>query len=462
MRDRNGDEKMIVRTTELKQLEDLYALPGNQLVVLYGREGSGKEQLLRLFTQNKKRFYYRARQASEQEQLHQMGREIEENYNVKLQKYAYDEYFTRVRSGDASKLVVIVDEFQYIMRKDESFLESVLKLKAKRLYPGPVMILLCSSSIVWMENDGAEKLQECAKKIDGKIKLENVTFLDVVRNFPDYTTRQCVEVYGVLGGVSSYLSRWNGKRTLKENICRNILSPTGFLFDQAQKFLATELRELALYNTILGAIASGNNKLNELFHHTGFSRAKISVYMKNLMEFEVIEKVVSFETGGWENAQKGIYRIKDNYVNFWFRFVYPHLSDLYLMNPEEFYERHIEKEIEEYLNRYFVQVCTEYLGLLNLVEKLPIQLHKMGTWIGKQGTIDIVAQNSIRENIVGLCNWSKPQLTWQDYEELEETMKRAKIKAKYYYFFSAEGFEASLQELAGKDERYVLIDMKEL
>lgn len=453
---------MIVRTTELKQLEDLYAKQGNQLVILYGREGSGKEQLLKLFTQNKKRFYYRARQSSELEQLYQMGREIEETYHVKLQRFAYDEYFTRVRSGDATKLVVIVDEFQYIMRKDESFLESILKLKAKKLYPGPVMILLCSSLVVWMENDGAEKLSDCAKKIDSRIKLENVTFLDVVRNFPYYTTRQCVEVYGVLGGVPAYLSRWNGKRTLKENICRNILSPNGFLFDRAQGYLMTELRELSLYNTILGAIASGKNKLNDLYHHTGFSRAKISVYMKNLMAFEVIEKVVSFETGGWENAQKGIYRIQDNYVNFWFRFVYPHLSDLYLMSPEEFYDRHIQQDIEEYFHRYFVQVCAEYLGLLNLVGKLPIQIHKTGTWIGKQGTIDIVAQNVIRENLVGLCNWSKPQLTWRDYEELNETLKKAKIKAKYYYFFSAEGFDASLLELAEKDDRYILIDMKEL
>ena len=58
--------------------------------------------------------------------------------------------------------------------------------------------------------------------------------------------------------------------------------------------------------------------------------------MKNLAAFEVIEKVNSFETGGWENAQKGIYQIRCNYVNFWFRFVYPHLSDLYMMTPETF------------------------------------------------------------------------------------------------------------------------------
>ncbi len=452
---------MILRTAELKRLEELYAMQENQLVILYGRDGCEKEQLIRMFTKNKKRFYYRARQASEQEQNRQMGREIEMQYSVKLQNHTYDEYLTRVRSGDGSKLVVIIDEFQYILRKDMGFMESIQKLKAKELYPGPVMILLCSSSVAWVENNGRELLQSYQKKIDTIMKLENVTFLDVVRNFPDYSTRECMEVYGVLGGVASYLSRWNGGKTLKENICDNILSPSGYLFDAAQEYLAIELRELALYNTILAAIASGRNKLNDLFHYTGFSRAKISVYMKNLMEFEVIEKVESFETGGWENAKKGIYQIKDNYVNFWFRFIYPHLSDLYMCSAEEFYEKYIEPELEEYLSRYFVQVCTEYLGLLNMVGQLPIRIHKMGTWLGKQGNIDIVAQNNIRENIVGLCNWSGP-MTWKHFEELEHTMEKAKVKAKYYYLFAATGFDEKLHELAKSDSRYVLIDMKEL
>ena len=85
--------------------------------------------------------------------------------------------------------------------------------------------------------------------------------------------------------------------------------------------------------------------------------------MKNLMAFDVVEKVVSFDTGGWENTKKGVYRIANTYVNFWFRFVYPHLSDLYMMAPEEFYDAYIEKDLYDYMNRYFVKVCREYLTL---------------------------------------------------------------------------------------------------
>lgn len=453
---------MIIQTSELKRLEELYGKQGNQLVVLYGRDGSQKEQLLKVFCKDKRFFYYRARQASEQEQLAQMGNELEEKYGIRLQKHNYDEYFNRVKSGNASKLVVVIDEFQYIARKDVTFMNSILKLKAKKLYPGPVMIVLASSSVVWVENDCREKYGDYLKKVDGVWKLKDASFLDVVRRFPDYSTSQSVEVYGIIGGVPAYLERWDPSLNVKENICRHILSRNGFLFAEAERYIGLELRELSVYNTILAALAAGNSKLNELYQLTGFSRAKISVYMKNLMAFDVIEKVVSFDTGGWENAKKGVYQISDTFVNFWFRFVYPHLSNLYMMTPEEFYDKYIEPDLNAYLNRYFVKVCREYLTLLNVVGKLPIDIHRIGTWVGKQGTIDIVAQNEKRQSVVGVCNWSEPMMSLGWGEELLENMKRARISADYMYLFSAQGFSPELVQLSQEDGRFLLIDMKEL
>ena len=141
------------KQADFKELEQIYAKNGNQLIVLYGRKDCRKEELLREFVQDKKCFYYRCRQASSEEQKRMMSEEIEAQYQVRLTKHSYDEYFNRVKSGDATKLVVIIDEVQYIMKRDPEFLNSVLKLKAKRLYPGPVMIILASSSIVWAEQD---------------------------------------------------------------------------------------------------------------------------------------------------------------------------------------------------------------------------------------------------------------------------------------------------------------------
>ena len=418
---------MAVKSTEIKTLDELYAKTGNQLVIYYGKKESEKEELLKKFTEGKKFFYYRCRQASAAEQNRMLGEELAAHFDVRLQKHTYDEYFNRIKSGDPSKLVI-----------------------------------LASSSTVWAEQEAEEMFGEDARRIDAFVKIEDMNFLEFVRRLPDYPVSECIRIYGVLGGVAGYMKHWDHTADFKTNICRLVLSPGGYLFGMAEAEIASELRELSVYDTILSAIAQGHNKLNDLYQKTGYSRAKISVYMKNLSRFDIVEKVVSFETGGWENAKKGVYQVKDTFINFWFKFVYPHLSDLYLLKPEEFYDRHIGGELDHYLNRYFRNVCMEYLALLNQMKRLPFEVHKMGTWVGKTGNIDIIAQSSARENIIGLCNWEKPMLTVDMCEEMALTMEKARLSSNHYYLFSATAFEPALIGLTEHDPRFTLIDMKEL
>ncbi len=186
--------------------------PGNQLVVLYGRTDSEKERLLGAFVQNKKHFIT-ARDRWRSESSAQMGRELTARFEVMLQKYTYEEYFNRVKSGDPTKLVVVIDEFQYIAKKDPTFMEAVLKLKAHRLYPGPVMILLCSSAVSWAERELAECIGEAAcRKIDRKIKFTNLNFLEVVRALPEYPVAECIKTYGIIGGVPDTSTAGTQKR----------------------------------------------------------------------------------------------------------------------------------------------------------------------------------------------------------------------------------------------------------
>lgn len=453
---------MTERKAQIKRLEELYQQDGNQLVILYGRRENGIRELLQDFCKEKKSFYYYAPEVSAKAQQQRMIREVEKQYDVSLSEESYDSCFSRVKSGDASKLVLIIDEFDHIVKKDQQFMESILKLKQHKLYPGPVMILLYTSAVAWAQQNMFKTLEKYKKKIDATEQLSELKFVEMVQSFPDYTVSQSVEVYGVIGGVQEYMEKWDESRDIRYNICKHILSSDGFLFGEAERIISKELREFSVYNTILEALASGKRKLNDLYQETGFSRAKISVYLKNLMAFDMVEKVTSFETGGWENAQKGLYQIKDTFINFWFKFVYPHLSDLYRMEPKKFYDTYIANGLEEYLNRYFVKVCAEYLELMNQVHKLPLQMHKMGTWIGKQGHIDIIVQNEVRENLICLCNWSEPEMTFEMCQKLFQSMEQAKLTANYYYLFSAKSFDEKLRKMVSADKRILLVDMNQL
>ncbi len=453
---------MKAKNTDLKKLEEYYAKAGNHLLILYGQKGCGMKQLLSEFMKGKKNFYYRCRQASAGLQNRMLGEELARRFEVKLQKFTYDEYFNRIKTGDPSKLVLVIDEAQYVLKKDPEFAKSIIKLRMKRLYPGPVLIILTTSSLVWAKNEAANIFGEDAKHIDCFHKVENLNFLEMVRAFPELSVRECIKLYGVIGGVPAYMDRWDQRADFKENICKNVLSEKGFLYREAEELISAELRELSVYNTILATIAAGKNKLNDLFHETGYSRAKISVYMKNLAQFDIVEKLISFETGGWENAKKGVYQIKNTFINFWFKFVYPHLSDLELMEPEMFYDVYIAPELDIYLNRYFRDVCMEYLSILNQMGKLPFSINKMGTWVGKEGSIDIIAQSSDRLNIIGFCNWNEPQMTMEMCEKMATAMEQAKISSEHYYLFSATDFEPALKAYVQRDKSFQLIDMKEL
>ncbi len=454
-----GGTILVSKNAEQKQLESYYQEDKNAIILMYGSTRSNKEQMIQSFLEGKQGFYYRARFASEQEQLRQLKREVEQKFHVQVEEN-YDDIFDHLRSGNKEKFVLVLDEFQNICKRGSDCFEALVRLKKNRT--SGILILLCNSSISWTRKDMEDCLGKEYKRIDAKMKLQEKTFLDVVRQFPSFSVEECVKTYGILGGVDQYLEYWNPKKSIRDNICEVILDTRGPLFTEAEDFISSELRELSVYDTILSSIARGNEKLNDLYLDTGYSRAKISVYMKNLAAFDVIEKVVSFETGGWSNAKKGVYRIKNHFIAFWFRFVYPHLSDLYVMKPKEFYSAYISRELDGYLRRYFVNVCHEYLSLLNMMGKLPIQVKSMGTWLGKTGTIDVIGEDEVRNHIVGVCNWEKPMISYEQYEKLQDDMALAKIKAKTVYLFSAKSFDPRLVKLASEDPSIVLVDMKEL
>lgn len=450
------------RTSELKYLNTYYDRDGSQIMVVYGEKNIGKTDLLHQFVHDKPFSYYCARSASEREQRYQWGRELG-NSDIKVQKYpTFTEIFKSALQDKPGKKVLIIDEFQNIVKSSNEFMPELIQFIHSYWQSSHVMVILCSSSIGWVENSMVNKIGEAAYELSGFLKVKELGFEQMMDFFPGFSMEQCIEAYAVLGGIPGLWMQFNDKLSLKENICNYILGRNTFLFGEGQRIVEEELRETGVYNTILASIAAGNHKLNDLYLHTEFSRAKISVYLKNLMELELVEKVFSYDTEGKANTQKGIYRISNHFVHFYFKFLYPNLSSLEQLVPEEFYQKYIAPAFKSYVAEYFKTVCKQHIEKWNKWKQLPMEIDRIGEWVGKLGSIDVIAQNEDGETIVGLCNWDKPMMRYDDYEWLLFCAEKAKIRVDYIYLFSIRHFDEKLNLEAKVKQNLKLISLDDM
>ena len=442
---------------ELQYLRRHYEKPGSQLIVLYGQKHTGMTEMTETFCQGKPVIYYKARPCSERQQLFLWGNELRE-MGIMLPEYpSYPELFVSLDLNQPGKKVIIIEEFQYIVKQSQLFMPSLVSFLHGLQEGHMVMVVLSSTSIGWVESSMVQKIGGAALAITGFLKMKEQSFFDMVRYFAGSTREQQVETYAVLGGFPGLWRQFDKELSVKENICRFILRKGSFLHEEAPGLVARELRETGVYDTILSALACGKQKLNELYIHTGFSRAKISVYLKNLMELEIVEKVFSFETEGKDNTKKGVYRIQNHLIYFYFRYLYPHMSRLAVMKPEDFYDTYIAPDFRRFTAFSFVRVCREYMAYLNQGKRLPCVYTRMGEWAGKAGDIDMVAQDEAGHTLIALCSWEKPVMSFDDYEWLLFCARKARLQADHIYLFSAERFDNMLlREAEAKNSLHLI------
>lgn len=423
------------RRAELQFLESHYRAKDSRILVLYGRKGVGKTALLREFARGRDCAYYAARSCSEQEQRYQWSREL-------ASQGQYMEIFPSYRTlfetclkpfpSLGGRPVLVLDEFHYFVKADPDFMPQLIRFVQEHR----VLVVLCCSAAGWVENSMISRIGRSAASIKALLKVRELKFEEIRELFPGYSDEDAVFIYAALGGNPGLWNSFSQEFSARENMIRFFLTPGSRLCEEMAVYMAEELREPAVYNTILATMASGVSKLNDLFVHTGFSRAKISVYLKNLMELDLVEKVYSFQSGGYENTRKGIYRICNSYVNFYYRFLYPHQSDLQTCDGSQFFSLYVEPDYRELVEDAYRRICRESLAK---------ECSQVGEWIGKDGTIDIVARKNSGEILAALCRYTFP-ISGNEYEQLRVNLKQARINPSEIRIYTENGFHSDFPE----------------
>ncbi|MCQ2506814.1 MAG: ATP-binding protein [Lachnospiraceae bacterium] len=444
------------RKKEIKDLENLYANDQNNVAILYGRFGIGKTELVKKFIADKPFVYYRASELSSREQSFACSIALTGN-EAPLSLYDSLAYAIRKNMRPEKKIVVVLDEFQSLV--DFRLEESVVKILSAFKGIEHVMFLLVSSSVRWIENTLVDDAPYIAKLTSAFIKVRDFSFTQMVSRLDKLETRDVIVASAILGGVPRYLDYWRQEKTPEENIMSMFLTKNSVFLNEAEFFLKQELRELSAYNAILSALAGGRIKLNDLYSRTGFSRAKISVYIKNLTELDVVEKVFSYDEGDSTNVQKGLYRIKDNFLRFYYRFIYPNMTLIELSKGKEVYETKIAPYLDEFMREAYRDVSFEYLKLTS--EGKGRVLDNYETWYGKNGIIDIVARDNNGKVIVGICDLKSEKTKTTVIDALEELLNISGIAANEIHFFSNHGFTQDFIN-AAKEKKYGFVSIDEL
>lgn len=480
----------IGREAELKFLQDKYTEERGQLIVLYGRRRVGKTETLREFCKDKPHVFFSCTQTTDLVQLRNFSsRMFKENIPAKnyISEFAdWEKAFRAVLDlpyGNQKKLLVI-DEFPYMCRGNKSIPSILQNLWDAELRDSNVMIILCGSAMSFIEKELLSEKNPLYGRATGIYKMKEMGFYDAIKFFPEYSDRDKVLTYAVLGGIPHYLRQWNPKLSVDENIKRNILTKGCILYSEVEFLLHQELRETPIYNSIIEAVASGNTKLNDISQKSLLEdTAKTSVYLKNLMELGIVEREFSVDSKIKERANtgRGTYRLTDNFFRFWYAFGFANYSQLEDGDVDGVYEYVVKPALHEFASFAFEDVCREFVRMLQKKNELPFRYSKIGRWMGKTTVRDEKASDGLRtaeteidllcigkdakEYLVGECKFKGVPFSYSEYLDTLAKLTPLKEKSKFYYaLFSESGFDQKILDCAAMNETqlYSLEDIVEI
>lgn len=463
-------EIFVGRERELTDLNELYAQHKFQLFVLYGRRRVGKTTLLNEFCKDKASIFYSAEQSNHKLNLEKFSALVFQFYNeTNLEPFSS---WTNALSyidehQKEQRLVLVIDEFPYLVKKNKALLSELQHLIDHRLKNGNLFIVLCGSYMGFMEKEVLGSKSPLFGRRTGQLHMKPFTYQTSIKFLKKFSDEEKLKLYGAFGGTPLYLQQIEADETFEENMKRAFLKNTSYLYEEPLLLLRQEVQEPGVYSAIIEAIAGGYTKANEVSTKIGEDTAKCLKYIKTLCELGILYKETPF--GEKESSRKTIYGISDFMFRFWYRYVFTNRTLIETGAREAVWMKRIEPDYSNYMGLVFEKVCMDYLIAQNVKGELPILFTSIGRWWGtnpvtrNQVEIDLVA-NDGSDYLIGECKWRNEKL---DLAVLHELQEKADIFNKkrtdtWFVLFSKSGFTQAVIDEAGKNKNIILIDIKKL
>ncbi|MCL2768216.1 MAG: ATP-binding protein [Synergistaceae bacterium] len=457
----------IGRSEELRSLTEYYNSGRYECAVIYGRRRVGKTELISEFVKDKKHIFFTAVEGTYRKNLDILGKAIISGLDggVRVSSPVFVDFsdcLDHIYYHAHDKLVVVFDEYPYFAQSEKSVSSVLQQFIDHKFQNANIMFILCGSSMSFMENQVMGNKSPLYGRRTCQYKIIPFDFQTSMRFHSGFDRRDQAVVYAVTGGIPKYLLQIDEQKSLKQNLINNFFSPHSLLYEEPVNLLKQELREPAVYNSIITAIATGSSKMNEIATKTHITTSACSNYLKPLISLNIIKKELPILAKA--NARNTIYRLNDGMFRFWYKFVYDNVSEISMRQGEALYTE-IEPQITAFMGETFEDICKQWLWRENFAGRLPVRFKDCGRWWGTnplrraEQEIDLLAYGKDKTDAIFCeCKWTNEKLSGSVIEGLVEKSIMFGYDKKYYFLFSKNGFTAAARKKAGDNIRLIDFD----
>jgi len=461
----------IGRTSELATL-NAELEHGSGFVVIYGRRRVGKTTLIKEFIKDKRAFYFLATTESEAQSMKRFAGVLSRTTkNPMLSKATFTDWLDlfQVVADDHpdEKKVLVIDEFPYLVKTNPDFPSILQNAWDEVLKDHNVMLILCGSLISMMKKHALAYDSPLYGRRTAQIRLMPLQFTDVYAA-QNLSFEQAVEQYAITGGVPKYMEFFQTEEPLVEQIRRVVLSKNGFLYEEPDFLLNEEVQTPINYFSVLKAISDGNHKLSKIGMTMAQDTSAITPYLKTLIDLGFVTKNVPITEKNPERSRKGLYYVSDNFIRFWFRYVYPFKGELELDNQQIVLDEMGKDFKQKFVAFAYESICRNIFAELCRKGQIDFAPSRIGSYWRNDNEgdteIDVAAvDNQHKRLFLGECKYHAKPVDVAVYSALQEKGQSKELTAAFkgyeivYGLFSKSGFTDRLVEMAAENPNLILI-----
>jgi uncharacterized protein len=469
-------DEFLNREADLRRLEKWWSGRDRNAIALYGRRRVGKSWLFRAFAHGKPALILVADQGAAGKQLSRFADALEPHLGVRPELNDLASLFRALyRLAENQRTLVVVDEFPYLLPGREKArreaLSSVQATMEEERETSQLKLILCGSHIGQMRTLLADD-----SPLRGRLAplpTSPLSFPECRPFVDDHDMQKRIERFAVAGGMAMYLGELGRGGGLRKRICESVLDPRAPLFNDPREVLEEEFRRPGTYFSLLEELALRSCGMDGLTTALRMPHSTLSPYLDELSRMQLVERLSP------AGARRDLrYRLADNFLRFWFRFVFPFQESLRAgLRPADHFEAEIAPALPEHVAPVFESICRRWVR-----STLGSQATQVQPWWGRaldslrrDGTrtseeIDIVGTARSRVTVVGECKWTSGSMTSKVLDDLEQYKlpalrqdgPRFAAGGPAILLFSKSGFKDSLRATSAERDDVRLIDLGDL